>query len=442
MADTERFDDGKRAGGRADTLIRMMKRKRALLFLGITAPYLISYFQRSAPAVVGLEIAADLGLDPASLGVLVSMYACGYAAAQLPAGLLSDIWGARKTISAFVLIAALGSVIFALSPNFSLLSVGRFLVGMGVGFVYVPAVRIMTEWYREDELATYSGLLLGVGSLGAAFSATPLVLMAAAIGWRGSFLAVAAFTVFSAFFCWLTVRDRPGDLGLPGPRGLVSDKASSGSEVTLAQALGAVLSNKKFYLLGFLLFCYYGTILSIGSLWAGPYLQHVYGVSKTVAGNIVMMVPLGLFLGCPLSGYISDKVLRSRKKVLIGGAMLHLCTFLPLILFPGELPEPVLYVTFLAYGVTGGAFVINYACAKETVRPCYAGTALGCINIFLFMGGAFFQAAMGIIIGGYSAGPAGVYPVEAYTAAFLFAAIFLFASTILFAFFREEAVLE
>lgn len=415
-----------------------MRRKRLLLFSGITAPYLISYFQRSAPAVVGLEIAADLDLAPSSLGVLVSMYAWGYAAAQLPAGLLADTWGSRKTMSVFILIAALGSVIFALSPDLPLLSLGRFLIGMGVGFVYVPAVRIMTDWYRQDELATYSGLLLGVGSLGSAFSAAPLVFMAAAIGWRGSFLGVAAFTLAAALFCWFAVRDTPGELGLPDPRGLPRQQARPASGVRLGEALGAVLSNGQFYLLGFLLFCYYGTILSVGSLWAGPYLQNVYGLSKAAAGTIIMMIPLGLFLGCPLAGHLSDKVFRSRKEILAGGAALHCITYIPLIYMAGSLSEPALYALFLVYGITGGGFVINYACAKETTSPCYAGTALGAVNIFLFCGGAFFQAVMGIVIGRYPALSEGVYPVEAYQAALLTAAIGLVAGILLFAFFREK----
>ncbi|MDR0466792.1 MAG: MFS transporter, partial [Deltaproteobacteria bacterium] len=138
--DDKRNGDNETHAGRLSIDFR---RRRVLLFLGITAPYLVSYFQRSAPAVVGLLIAAELDLSPASLGVLASTYAWGYAAAVLPAGILSDTLGPRKTISMFVLIAAIGSVVFALSPDLAWLSLGRFLVGLGVGFVYVPAVRVM-----------------------------------------------------------------------------------------------------------------------------------------------------------------------------------------------------------------------------------------------------------------------------------------------------------
>jgi predicted MFS family arabinose efflux permease len=303
---------------------------------------------------VGLQIAADFELAPASLGVLVSTYAWGYAAAQLPAGILADTLGSRKTISLFVLIAAVGSAIFALSPGFSLLALGRFLVGMGVGFVYVPAVRVMADWYRPDELGTCSGVLFGVGSLGALVSATPLVFATEAIGWRGSFLAMAAFTLLAAILCWLAVRDTPAELGFGGPQTGRADTTSV-SRVKTTEAFTAVLSNARFYLLAFLLFCYYGTVLSVGSLWAGPYLQHVYGFSGQAAGNVIMLIPLGMALGCPLSGYLSDKVLKSRKKVLIGGAVLHALVYPPLIFMAGELAPAALYALFLWHGITGGA---------------------------------------------------------------------------------------
>ena len=426
------------AGSLPETSRKALRRRRLLLFLGITAPYLISYFQRSAPAVVGLQIAADLHLTPASLGVLASTYAWGYAAAQLPAGILADTLGSRKTISLFVLIAAIGSAMFALSPDFSLLSLGRFLVGLGVGFVYVPAVRLMTDWYKADELGTYSGALLGVGSLGALASATPLVLAAEAIGWRGAFLAVAACTLMAALFCWLVVRDTPAELGFADPRKTGRDSDPASPRIKTAEAFAAVLSNGRFYLLGVLLFCYYGTVLSVGSLWAGPYLQNVYGLSKQAAGNIIMMSALGLGLGCPLSGYISDKILKSRKKVLIGGAVLHLLAYPPLIFMPGELTPAALHALFLWYGATGGAFVLNYACAKETVPPRFAGTALGCINIFLFLGGACFQTLMGYVIGLHPILAEGVYSVAAYQDALAAAGLSLAAGTAVFLFFQED----
>ena len=55
-------------------LVRKMQRYRILIFIGISAAYLVSYFHRAAPAVVGPEIIKELGLSPGALGFMGSMY--------------------------------------------------------------------------------------------------------------------------------------------------------------------------------------------------------------------------------------------------------------------------------------------------------------------------------------------------------------------------------
>ncbi len=422
-------------------LVQKMQKYRIWIFLGLSAAYLVSYFHRAAPAVVGPEIIKELALQPAALGFMGSMYFWAYAAAMLPAGVLADTWGSRKTMSVFVLVAAVGGFIFGAAPGIDLLAVGRFLVGFGVGFIYVPAVRIMADWYRPDELATYSGILLAVGNIGALVSAAPLVALMGVIGWRNSFHVVGVFTVLAAAFTYAIVRNKPSELGFPTPRELMGLPPSPPApKVRLGEALKAVFANPQFYLLGLLLFAYYGTFMGVGSLWAGPYLQNVYGLSKQAAGNIIMMFPLGMVFGCPLSGYISDKVLKSRKKVLLWGCILHALSYIPLVFFIDKMSITFLYVLFFWYGLTGGAFVSCFACAKETCQPRFAGTAVGALNIFIFVGGAFYQQVMGIVIGRYPAIQSGVYPLAAYQAAFWVPFIGLIVGAVLFAFFREDPI--
>ena len=118
--------------------------------------------------------------------------------------------------------------------------------------------------------------------------------------------------------------------------------------------------------------------MGTGSLWAGPYLQHVHGLSQQAAGYIIMMFPLGMIFGSPLSGYLSDKILKSRKKVLLGGALLHCTAYVPLVFSTGQLQLGHLYILFFWYGLSGGAFVCCFACSKEIFEPHFAGTAIGC----------------------------------------------------------------
>ena len=103
-------------------LVSKMVRYRFWIFAAISAAYLVSYFHRSAPAVVGPEIIKDLGLAPAALGFMGAMYSWAYAAAMLPAGILADTWGPRKTVSVFVFVAAIGGFLFGLAPGLDMMA--------------------------------------------------------------------------------------------------------------------------------------------------------------------------------------------------------------------------------------------------------------------------------------------------------------------------------
>jgi sugar phosphate permease len=420
-------------------LIDKMKKYRLWIFLVISATYLISYFHRAAPAVVGPEIVKEFSLEPSSLGFIGSMYFWAYAATALPSGLLADSWGPRKTITAFVFLAGIGGFVFSLAGDVMSMAWGRFMIGFGVGVVYVAAMRILADWYKPDELATYSGVLLAVGNIGAIISTTPLVFLMANIGWRNSFSLVAVVTMIASAVAYRVIRNKPNDMGFPSFQTMSGPVTESVTEKpSLLEAIKVVFGNKKFYLLGLLLFSFYGTFMGVGSLWAGPYLQDVYGVSKQAAGNILMMFPLGMVFGCPLSGYVSDKILKSRQKVLLWGCILHTLCYIPLMLLADSLSIVMLYMLFFWYGFSGGTFVSCFVCVQEIYEPRFAGTAVGALNIFLFSGGAFYQYVMGAVINSYVPLAPGIYPLAAYQSAFAIPACGLLSGIIAFAFFKEN----
>ena len=422
-------------------LLAQMRKYRLGIFLAISATYIVSYFHRAAPAVVGPEIMREFALAPSELGFIGSMYFWAYALTAVPAGLLSDNWGARKTIGVFVLLAAVGGFMFALSHSIALMAAGRFIIGLGVGVVYVAAMRILADWYQPDEMATYSGILIAVGNMGAMISTTPLVMLMAAIGWRNSFTAVAVLTLAGAVLAYAVIRNSPKELGFPSPREVMGlPPMASAARLSLATTLKAVFAKKKFYLVGILQFSFYGTFMGVASLWAGPYLQDTYAMSKAAAGNILMMFPLGMVIGCPLSGYLSDKVFKSRKRILLVGGILHLVTYIPFIMLGDRLTMPILYALFLWYGLSGSSFVSCFACVKEIYEARFAGTAVGALNIFLFTGGAFYQYALGQLIGCFPKLASGGYAFAAYQAVFIAAAAGIGIGLFLFAFFKEERV--
>ena len=63
---------------------------------------------------------------------------------QLPAGLLSDTWGPRKTITLFFSLAGVGAIWLGLAGSIGPAIAARTLVGLGVAMVFVPTIKVLT----------------------------------------------------------------------------------------------------------------------------------------------------------------------------------------------------------------------------------------------------------------------------------------------------------
>jgi hypothetical protein len=97
-------------------------------------------------------------------------------------------------------------------------------------------------------------------------------------------------------------------------------------------------------------------------IWGIPFLRNGLNVSYAEAVNCVSMVPLGWVIGCPLLGYLSDRLGR-RKPVLIAGALLMLASGAGIYYLPAGVAPP--YVLGLLLGIGSGAAMLPYTMIKE-----------------------------------------------------------------------------
>jgi len=391
-------------------------RYRWVIFWILAVGYLLVYFHRVSSAVVAPELVREFGISGTVLGILASAYFYPYAAMQLPVGLLADSFGPRRTVTTFLLLASFGTFLFGLAPRISVAILARVLVGLGVSALFVPTMKILAEWFRTREFATMTGILMAVGGIGWLTAATPLALLVEVLGWRLAFVVIATGTLVIALLVGLLVRDRPEDKGWPriaDPQATVLERP-----IGLWEGVRRVISEGAFWPLALWFFFSYGTVIGFGGLWGGPFLMEVYGLSRAQAGNILSLIALGMIGGSPLLGWLSDRIFKSRKMVMVGGTALYLLSWVPLVLWTGVLPVPVLYLLSLLIGVFGSALVIvAFTANKELFPREMAGTSTGLVNIFPFAGGAVFPPVMGRLLDQVGR-VGGVYPVEAYRLAF------------------------
>ena len=158
------------------------------LVLGIMAlAFAFVYFHRLCPAIVAVDLQKAFGASGSVMGLLASAYFYPYAVMQFPAGLLSDSIGPRKTVTVFLIIAGVGSLLFGFASGIGTAIAARIMVGVGVSMVFIPAMKVFSQWFRISEFAFVTAILNVMGGVGALSAATPLAFIAGWLGWRAGF---------------------------------------------------------------------------------------------------------------------------------------------------------------------------------------------------------------------------------------------------------------
>ncbi len=388
---------------------------RWLIFLVLALAYFFVYFHRLSLSVVANDLVRDFKTTAGVMGLLGSVYFYCYAVMQFPAGLLSDSLGPRKTVTTFLLLAAVGSILFGFAPSITMAFVGRVMVGFGVSMVFIPTMKILSQWFRAREFALMAGILNAVGGIGVMAATWLLALMTGHFGWRLSFELIGGVTFFLVLLIWPS---------------LAEIDHQGGGEVPVVDRIGLwagarrVVTEKYFWPVAVWFFFDCGIFFAFGALWSGPYLMHVYGYSRAEAGAILSMIAWGMIFGSPLLGILSERVFHSRKKVLMVCMAVLTAEFFFLYLHPSGLPRPLLYGVFFLFSFCSSAVVvIGFTTTKELFPAAITGTSVGTVNLFPFLGGAVFMPLLGKVLDAYPKTAAGGYALEAYTKLLLILAV-------------------
>ncbi len=402
---------------------------RTLIFAILGTAYILVFFHRLAPAVVAVDMMADLKTGGALMGILASAYFYPYALMQIPAGLLSDSWGPRRSIVFFFTIGAAGSIALALTHTVETAIAARVFVGLGVAMIFIPTLKILTHWYERDKYVHMSGLLMSLGGVGAYTASMPLALMSDSITWRGSMIVIGILTLILSGLVWIVVRDTPEQAGFQPINPCAPDRCEE-QEISLFRGIIMVLKRLQFWPMAMCTF--FGSLVtfSFTGLWGGPFFMHVYGMTRTQAGAVLSAMAIGMIIGAPAMSWLSNRVFHSRKKVLALSQLGGLCVFAPLAFFTGDFSETALYLWCFTYNFfMSSLVVVGYSTIKDSFPIQISGTATGTLNIFPFAGALVGQPLIGWYLDSVGA-INGQYPVDAYSTAFKMCLLCLLAAFI------------
>jgi MFS family permease len=330
--------------------------------------YYLEYAVRSSPAVMIPQLTKTFSVSSLGVSSILGTYYYTYSTASLLAGVLLDRLGAKYVVSAGMVVLGIGCLLFMV-PQVGTGYLGRLLQGAGSAFAFTGSVYLASHGLPARRLATAIGVTQCVGMLGG--TAGQLVVG----GWIADGLSIPQFwgrmgtavLVVAVVLWWVTPKETPR----------TPPKEVSGG---ILATYKIVFANPQSYLCGLaagLLF----VPTTIGDMvWGVRFFQADKSFSFSDAVFAISMVPLGWVFGCPLLGWLADRLGR-RKPVYLGGAAIMLIGFIQLIYWPTLLATSL---TLFILGVASGAAMIPYTIIKEVNPDEVKGSATGAINFLTF----------------------------------------------------------
>ncbi len=358
---------------------------RLRIFLPFALGYFLSYLYRTINAVLAPNLAADVGVDPAGLGLLTAAYFITFAAFQLPLGVLLDRYGPRKIEAALLLIAAVGALVFANATSLTGLVVGRGLIGFGVSACLMAAFKAFVLWFPQDQLPRINGFQMAAGGLGALTASAPVEAALSVTDWRGVFTLLSALTLMVAAAIYFVVPERK----------------TGSSDLRFAdqiRGIRTVLSSLTFWRIAPWATLSQATYLSIHGLWSGPWLRDVAGMDRSGVAGTLFAVAAAMMAGYLALGMIAERLSRRGIPPMTVATVGMILCMIILALISMNLSTGVVAL-WISFGFFGTSSILPYAVLSQSFPLHLSGRANTALNLLVFVAAFSAQWGIGAVIG-------------------------------------------
>jgi len=353
--------------------------------------YCYEYLLRMSPSVMTGDLMSTFSIEAGALGNLVAYYYYIYMPMQLPVGVLMDRFGPRRLLVFACLLCVIGSFWFASAAHASALGGSRLLTGLGSAFAFVGVMKLASSWLPERHFALAAGLTTTLGTIGGMVGDNLITRLTISHGWRHSILDFAYIGLVLALVIFLLMRDRPKH-PLPQVRPMMSRMTFR----KLWPELKVLILNPWLWVVGVVGLLTYLPASAFAELWGVPFLKTAYGLNRQAAAHAISFVFLGLAIGNPLIGWISDTIRQRRMPLIIGAALASIVGFI-LVYIP-NLSRTELYSLLFLFGVFSSVETLVFAIGREISPEDASGTAIGFTNMLVMVGGVIFQPLIGVLL--------------------------------------------
>lgn len=336
----------------------------------------------------------DLNLNLVSFAILSSTaYQLIYGIMQMPVGIITDQLGLKKTLFIAVMFCAVTVAGFGMSFGFDSALIFRILMGLGSSFGFICLLVAVYDWMPRKHIALFIGLSQLIGTMGPMLAAGPLNALSthSDLPWRYIFYVLGFIGIGIAVLVLLFVRNNTDYTGsfriLKRPKPLKNNFFS-------------LMRQQQVWYIAVYSACVYFAI-EYFSENSGKAFLILHGYSSYTASYMLTVSWLGYAIGCPLLGFISDR-LNNRKHVMLFAAIFGFIATLCIVYFPIN----ILMISFAFFGLGIGASgqSIGFAIMAEQCNQNYLAAGLSLNNAMIMLVTSLMAPLIGAILSHASQG--------------------------------------
>jgi predicted MFS family arabinose efflux permease len=346
--------------------------------------YLVAIFHRMSLGVASLDASARFGVSTSAIAVLSTVQLGLYLAMQIPAGLLADRLGPRRSLALGLVTIGAGELVFAFSPTFGVAIAGRALVGAGDACMFLNVLRVAAQWLPRRRYALAAALTGVCGSIGQLVGTAPLSAALGDLGWTPTFAGSGVLTAVLAMLAVRRLEDRPGEA-----------PAAPAPVLPMLRRLWRAPAIRHGLWVHFAL---NSPFVTLTGLWAFPYLVQGQGLAPGMAAGLLAFTVIVFGAAAPALAQIAARTPERRGAVASSVALATAAALAVVLGWPGGHPPVGLVVLALGLaGVSGAASMLAFDLAREA--PNAGASASGMVNIGGFSAAIAAQGAIAALVG-------------------------------------------
>ncbi|MDR1012359.1 MAG: MFS transporter [Coxiellaceae bacterium] len=325
------------------------------------------------------KLAQEFHLDARQLSSLFAYFAYGNLIFLFPAGIILDRFSVSRSLLISFIISIGATFAFTVAPSLLAMKIARLIIGCTGAFSLLVSIKLAYNWLESHHIALAIGVITTIGMFGGVIAQTPLSILVQRYNWHIAIQLVACLGICLVALQSIIISDKPRCFKISDNKEYIKSE-----KINFWRSLGTIIVNKQNWLSGIYMSLIGIPLPIFGGIWGIPYLTLVHNFSQIEATAITSMIFVGMIIGSPLVGLISDH-LGIRKPLPIIGALLSIVIMIVIMFSPTMSLMLEMYL-YCALGIAISSQTIGYPIIAESNKRTLTATATSFASFIVVSG--------------------------------------------------------